>query len=175
MPTVSERKQAYDLWREHCHHVQSITDVSALRTETPAERQRRIARLRQNYAAFCEYYFPHFLGLRDVINNQLLPRMQRHGFPLQGLRFEWDESVDYTPEQQVAYETMVADRYEVDPQYFAEKYSIPVGERRNYATPIMDGPDDDDDEPTDDKKGNNKNKNKNRKQQNKKLDGSFFD
>ena len=73
--------------------------------------------------------------LRDVVNNQLLPRMQRHGFPLQGLRFEWDESVDYTPEQQVAYETMVADRYEVDPQYFAEKYSMPVGERRNYAMP----------------------------------------
>ena len=83
--------------------------------------------------------------LRDVINNQLLPRMQRHGFPLQGLRFEWDESVDYTPEQQVAYETMVADRYEVDPSYFAEKYSMPVGERRNYTTPIMDNPDDDDD------------------------------
>ena len=90
--------------------------------------------------------------LRDVVNNQLLPRMQRHGFPLQGLRFEWDESVDYTPEQQVAYETMVADRYEVDPQYFAEKYSMPVGERRNYAMPIM-GDNSDDDEDGKEKNG----------------------
>lgn len=68
--------------------------------------------------------------LRDIVNNQLLPRMIRHGFPVRGLRFEWDDAVDYTPEQQVAYETMVTDRYEVAPEYFAEKYSMPVGERR---------------------------------------------
>lgn len=73
--------------------------------------------------------------LRDVINNQLLPRMIRHGFPIEGLHFEWDDSIDYTPEQQVAYETMIADRYDVDPQYFAEKYSMPVGERRNDLMP----------------------------------------
>lgn len=77
--------------------------------------------------------------LRDVINNQLLPRMVAHGFPLKGLRFDWDYSVDYTPEQQVAYETMVADRYEVDPAYFAEKYSMPVGERRNAMAVPTDG------------------------------------
>lgn len=69
--------------------------------------------------------------LRDIVNNQLIPRMARHGFPVKGLRFEWDDAVDYTPEQQVSFETMVADRYEVDPQYFAEKYNMPVGERRN--------------------------------------------
>lgn len=73
--------------------------------------------------------------VRDMVNNQLLPRMARHGFPVQGLRFEWDETVDYTPEQQVAYETMVADRYEVDPAYFAEKYGMPVGERRQPVAP----------------------------------------
>lgn len=68
--------------------------------------------------------------LRDVVNNQLLPRMVRQGFPLAGLRFDWNESIDYTPEQQVQYETMIADRYDVDPSYFAEKYSMPVGDRR---------------------------------------------
>ena len=81
--------------------------------------------------------------LRDVINNQLLPRMVAHGFPLKGFRFDWDYSVDFTPEQQVAYETMVADRYEVDPSYFAEKYSMPVGERRNNMSMMeMQDPDD---------------------------------
>lgn len=85
--------------------------------------------------------------LRDVINNRLLPRMAQDGFPVKGLRFEWDSSVDYTPEQQVAYETMIADRYEVDPAYFAEKYSMPVGERRNpmgVPSPDDGGGDDDD-------------------------------
>lgn len=71
--------------------------------------------------------------LRDIINNQLIPLMIRHGYPLKGLRFEWDDAMDYTPEQQVAYETMIADRYEVDPSYFADKYGMPVGARRNPA------------------------------------------
>ena len=69
-------------------------------------------------------------NLRDIVNNQLLPRMIRHGFPLKGIRFEWDYSVDYTPEQQAAYEQLVLDNYEVDPAYFQEKYNMPVGERR---------------------------------------------
>lgn len=71
--------------------------------------------------------------LRDIINNQLLPLMIKHGFPVKGLRFEWDDAVDYTPEQQVAYETMIADRYEVKPSYFADKYGMPVGPRRSMA------------------------------------------
>lgn len=68
--------------------------------------------------------------LRDAINNQLIPRMVADGFPVKGLRFDWDYSIDYTPEQQVAYETMIVDRYDIDPEYFAEKYGLPVGQRR---------------------------------------------
>lgn len=97
--------------------------------------------------------------LRDIVNNQLLPRMVAHGFPLQGFRFDWDYSTDYTPEQQVAYETMVADRYDVDPSYFAEKYSMPVGERRVGIMPTMKPQDDTDDQKgkSDDKKQQQKN------------------
>ena len=102
--------------------------------------------------------------LRDVINNQLLPRMVAHGFPLKGCRFDWDYSVDFTPEQQVAYETMVADRYDVDPSYFAEKYSMPVGERRNNMMPTMEP------QNTDDQKG----KSDDKKQQQKNIH-PFFD
>lgn len=80
--------------------------------------------------------------LRDIVNNQLLPRMVKHGFPVKGLRFEWDDAVDYTPEQQVAYEKMISDRYEVDSKYFAEKYSMPVGERRQAAPPKEDDEED---------------------------------
>ena len=64
--------------------------------------------------------------IRDLVNDRLIPRMLAHGFPVKGLRFEWDESVDYTPEQMVGYETMIADRYEVDPKYFIDKYNIPI-------------------------------------------------
>ena len=72
-------------------------------------------------------------SIRDIINDQLIPRMIRHGFPLKGLRFDWDYSVDYSPEQQVNYETMVLNNFEVDPSYFEDKYSMPVGNRRNNA------------------------------------------
>lgn len=93
--------------------------------------------------------------LRDIVNNQLLPRMVKHGFPVKGLRFEWDDAVDYTPEQQVAYEKMITDRYEVDPKYFAEKYSMPVGERRQAAPPK-------EDDEEDEKKNKGKQKNAHR-------------
>ena len=64
---------------------------------------------------------------------------------------------------------MVVDRYEVDPTYFAEKYSMPVGERRN-AQPILPaGGEDDDDEGNKEPDDNNKTK----LQQN--MHGSFFD
>lgn len=98
--------------------------------------------------------------LRDIVNNQLLPRMVKHGFPVKGLRFDWDDAVDYTPEQQVAYETMIADRYEVAPEYFAEKYSMPVGERRQ-AIPVAPNSDDEDDtDPTGEDGDGNKPKGK---------------
>ena len=109
--------------------------------------------------------------LCDIVNNQLIPRMVKHGFPIKGLRFEWDDAVDYTPEQQVAYETMIADRYEVDPTYFAEKYSMPVGERRN-ATPMLPGGGDDDGD-----EGNNEPQDDDdkKKKQQQNAHGSFFD
>lgn len=94
--------------------------------------------------------------LRDIVNNQLIPRMMKHGFPVKGLRFDWDYSVDYTPEQQRSYEELVLNNYEVDPSYFEEKYSMPVGERRSMMpTPTPDSPADDeegDDDPDDKKK-----------------------
>lgn len=107
--------------------------------------------------------------LRDIINNQLIPRMAKHGFPVKGVRFDWDDSIDYTPEQQVAYETMIADRYEVDPKYFAEKYSMPVGQRRNNTLPNMDSGEEEDDK----KDKPEEDKNKDGKKQNNAH--SFFD
>ena len=95
--------------------------------------------------------------LRDIVNNQSIPRMAKHGFPVKGLRFKWDDAVDYTPEQQVAYEKMISDRYEVAPEYFAEKYSMPVGERRQASPP----PSDDDDPNDKGEKKRNKGKQQN--------------
>ena len=72
MPTQAEKKLAYEQWKEHCKRVQSITDTSVMARETPAERDRRVRRLLGNYAAFCEYYFPHYLTLRDKATGEVI-------------------------------------------------------------------------------------------------------
>lgn len=72
MATATEKKQAFELWKEHCKRVQSITDTALLANETPAVRDKRIARLQNNYAAFCEHYFPHFLTLRDKTTGEVI-------------------------------------------------------------------------------------------------------
>ena len=72
MATQAEIKQRYAEWQEHCKHVQSITDTALLARETPVEKDRRIRRLQKDYAAFCEYYFPHFLQLRDKVTGEVV-------------------------------------------------------------------------------------------------------
>lgn len=72
MATQLEKKLAYERWKEHCKEVQSLTELSSLANETPAQKNKRIARLQKDYAAFCEYYFPHFLTLRDQTSGEVL-------------------------------------------------------------------------------------------------------
>lgn len=71
MATAAEKKSAFEQWKEHCKRVQSITTTTALATETPAQRDRRKERLFKDYAAFCEYYFPHFLTVRDQTTGEV--------------------------------------------------------------------------------------------------------
>lgn len=72
MATQLDKKLAYERWKEHCKEVQSLTELSSLANETPAQKNKRIARLQKDYAAFCEYYFPHFLTLRDQTSGEVL-------------------------------------------------------------------------------------------------------
>lgn len=65
MASPSDIKLRYLEWKEHCKQVQTLTETASLAHETPSEKDLRIARLRKDYAAFCEYYFPHYLTLRD--------------------------------------------------------------------------------------------------------------
>ena len=73
MASATELKRAIEDWRDHCKRVNSLTPVSvSVAQESPAERDRRIHRLLSNYAAFCEYYFPHYLTLRDKVSGEVL-------------------------------------------------------------------------------------------------------
>ncbi len=72
MATLSEKKQAIEMWREHCKQIHAITDTALMAPESRQERDARIARLQKNYAAFCEYYFPHFLQLKDKTTGRVV-------------------------------------------------------------------------------------------------------
>lgn len=70
--TAAEKKKVLEEWHAHCRQIQDTTDTTPLSAETPARRDQRVRRLRANYAAFCEYYFPHFLQLRDKTTGEVL-------------------------------------------------------------------------------------------------------
>lgn len=74
--------------------------------------------------------------IRNTVNNRLIPFMIKHGFPLEGYRFEWDDTVVYSPEHIREVERMlIQGNYEIDPKYFADKYGIPITGRRDVSLP----------------------------------------
>ena len=72
MATTAEIKQRYAEWQEHCKRIQALTDTSSLAQEDAVQKDKRIKRLLANYADFCEYYFPHFLTLRDKTTGEVI-------------------------------------------------------------------------------------------------------
>lgn len=70
---TKEQKEALERWKEHCRDVQALTTVSiAVAKESPSDKARRIRRLLSNYNEFCEYYFSHFLTLRDKTTGEVV-------------------------------------------------------------------------------------------------------
>lgn len=64
--------------------------------------------------------------IHDVVNDELIPLLIKHGWPLKGLRFEWDDSYYYSAEEMKEIENMLLTHYEVDPNYFMEKYGVKI-------------------------------------------------
>ena len=62
----------------------------------------------------------------NVVNDKLLPLMARHGFPVQGLSFQWDDAASFSPAERREEERLLLEYYEIDPQYFIDNYNIPI-------------------------------------------------
>jgi len=71
--TAAELKQARERWAKHTQEVQNFTFIEV---ETEEERLKRIARLRNDYAAFVQYYFPHWTT--DKITGLSIPCAKFH-------------------------------------------------------------------------------------------------
>ncbi len=64
--------------------------------------------------------------VKDVVNDDLFPFLLTHGFPMTGHTFDWDYTYDYTPAEMTEIEGMLLQYYDVDPDYFIEKYDIQI-------------------------------------------------
>lgn len=58
MATKANINEALERWKKHCETVQNSTTINV--AETEKEKLARIKKLRSDYAAFVDYYFPHY-------------------------------------------------------------------------------------------------------------------
>ncbi|MFK5855388.1 MAG: DUF935 family protein [Bacteroidota bacterium] len=64
--------------------------------------------------------------LKDVINDDLIPLLIKHGWPFANFTFDWDTTHEYTPKEMKDIEEMLLEYYEIDPSHFVEKYNIKI-------------------------------------------------
>lgn len=73
--------------------------------------------------------------VKNTVNNKLIPRMARFGFPVKGLRFEWDDPDNFTPEQKIRILELVLSHYKVPASYINDTYDIPAEDKPEIAAP----------------------------------------
>lgn len=61
-----------------------------------------------------------------LINDDLIPKMIRLGFPLKNRTFRWVDADLLSHTEQRELERMLLEFFELDPHYFVEKYKIPI-------------------------------------------------
>lgn len=66
-----------------------------------------------------------------TINNELFPRLIKLGYPLTGVRFQWDELRDMSPTELVDAVTKLGQVFDIDPKHVEERTGIRIlGARR---------------------------------------------
>jgi hypothetical protein len=64
--------------------------------------------------------------IKDIVNDSLFPFLIKHGWPLQGYYFDWDEAYNYSPKEMKEIEDMLLRYYDIDQNYFIDKYGIKI-------------------------------------------------
>jgi len=61
-----------------------------------------------------------------LTNEQLIPRLIWLGYPLQGCKYVRDDSMELSVTDQIKIDGVLLEFYNLDPQYIADKYDIPL-------------------------------------------------
>lgn len=76
-------------------------------------------------------------SLRICVNDQLIPFMIRNGFTgLDKAKFKFDETIEYTVEEQLKIEELLLKYFDIEPKYFIEKYNVPVVQKKEKPPPV---------------------------------------
>ncbi len=70
----------------------------------------------------------------NIVNGRLLPLMEMHGFPVKGLRFQYNNAASYTPAEQREIERLLLEYYEIPADYFTDKYGVTIEKPREAKT-----------------------------------------
>jgi phage gp29-like protein len=65
------------------------------------------------------------LFVEHIVNDKLIPVLIKHGYNLNGFNFEFVIKQELTALDWTI-DSGLSDRFEIDPQYFIEKYSVPI-------------------------------------------------
>ncbi|MBD5230330.1 MAG: DUF935 family protein [Bacteroidales bacterium] len=69
-----------------------------------------------------------------IINGQLLPIMELHGFPVKGLRFQWNNAAAFSPAENRENLRLVLEYFNVPGEHITETLGIPVDSPREAKT-----------------------------------------
>lgn len=137
----SSRGDAFNVYDQRVERANSELSKLILRQTMTIDDGSSYAQSNTHFKVFQNLIEAYCDLVRDTVNNQLLPKMAMFGFPVKDLEFNWDDPIDYSPEEQVAFETMILDNFEVDGSYFEEKYGIKVNGRRQQGLTLPELPD----------------------------------
>lgn len=122
----SNRGDAYNVYDKRVDRCNSEISKGILNQTMTIDAGSSLSQSETHYDVFENVVKADQTMLANNVNDHLLPFMQMHGFPVGGLRFEWDDAAAFTPSEQREMERVLLEYYEIDPQYFTDKYNVPI-------------------------------------------------
>lgn len=69
-----------------------------------------------------------------VVNGQLFDLLNKHGYELDGMELVWDNREELTLAEQWTIDSGLLHNFDIEPEYFVNKYHVPVKARKNENT-----------------------------------------
>lgn len=122
----SSRGDAYNVYDKRIDRCNSEISKGVLHQTMTIDNGSSLSQSQTHLEVFEKVCRADATRIKYLVNGRLIPLMIRHGFPLQGVTFDWDDAANFTPAEQRENESLVMSEYDIDPKYFSDKYKIPI-------------------------------------------------